>query len=399
MILATIKDDFSKKKFYSLIPLEKYFHFFLRINLILFLCKKNIKMKQQNRFYRYLFHIIFWMIVCIIFSQYSYLRPNCYTSTYKEVLCALIIAVGVYLNKFILFPKIYLKGRYLRFWFINTFLVLLLGFTELQILEADIFQVYGHQISPKEYSTYLVYVFILVSLRDAAFLAFFFIIGVNQNMKSLLIQRQLLLATINEQIIITTSANDETIVNVKDIVYISCKRNITTVHLSNGKLLKQYQSLAYMERILPKNSWLKVNRSTIIMYAYVCEYNENEVTIKINNHSKKLTIPFQRTNQIEIFDNLKKNTQDDKKRPNGEQEKGRKSKKWRSKEDNSGEVNEFAKQVLETIRENPSIFASEIKKKLIHLSERSIDRHLKYLKNIGLIQYKGSPKKGGYYIV
>jgi len=51
------------------------------------------------------------------------------------------------------------------------------------------------------------------------------------------------------------------------------------------------------------------------------------------------------------------------------------------------------------VAETPSIFASEIKKKLPHFSERNIDRYLKQLKSLGLIEYKGSPKKGGYYPV
>jgi hypothetical protein len=305
----------------------------------------------------------------------------------------------VYLNKFILFSKIYLRGKYLRFWFINTFLILLLGFTELQIVKSDIFQIYGHQISAKEYLKYLVYVFILVSLRDAAFFAFFYIISVNQSMKSLLMQRQQLLATKNEQIIVNTSAHDETIVNVKDIVYISCERNITTVHLINGKAHKQYQSLAYMESILPEQLWLRINRSNIIMYKFVYEYNENDVTIIINYHLKKITIPFQQTQRIEQLNKLKKYVSSDIKKINREIEKGRKDKNWQNKKDEIGEINEKVKQVLETIRENPNIFASEIKKKLSHFSERNIDRHLKQLKNLGLIEYKCSLKKGEYYLV
>jgi hypothetical protein len=217
-------------------------------------------------------------------------------------------------------------------------------------------------------------------------------------MKQLLMQRQQLLATENKQIIVM-SAQKEIIVNVKDIVYISSERNITTVHLINGDKYKQYQSLAYMEEALPDNLWVRINRSNIAMYAYVCEYNEKEVTIIINKHSKKITIPFQQTKQIEIFEILKKNVLRDSKKINGEIEKGRKNNKNENIKDDFGEINEFTKQILDTIQENPSIFVLEIKKKLPHISDRSIDRYLRQLKDFGLIEYKGSLKNGGYYRV
>jgi len=84
---------------------------------------------------------------------------------------------------------------------------------------------------------------------------------------------------------------------------------------------------------------------------------------------------------------------------NGEIKKVKKEKIRRNKKDDSVEINEISKQILETIRQQPSIFASEIKKKLNHFSERNIDRYLKKLKNLGLVVYKGARKNGGYYPV
>jgi len=354
-------------------------------------------MKHPFKFKNIAFHIVFWVVVGVIFTQYSYLRPNCYTSAYKEILCALLIAIVVYFNKFILFPKIYLKGKYLLFLLINTFLVFLLGFTELQILEADIFQVYGHQLSFKEYSIYLIYVFILVSLRDAAFLGFFFITWVNRDFKYLLTRHQQLLALENKQIIVSLPAHKEILVNIKDIVYISGDRNCIVYHLFNNTTLKQYQTLAYIEDVLPKHLYLRINRSNIVFYRYVYDFNKDFVTIKVNDKEETINIPIQKSDRTEKYNELKMHFSTEKKKINGEIKKLQKGRKKQNKKDDSGEINEFAKQILETIRENQGIFGKAIKEKLSHISERSIDRYLRKLKNIGLIEYKGALKNGGYY--
>jgi len=353
-------------------------------------------MKYPLQLLKYASHIVFWAATSLIFMQYSFLRPGyCNDGRYKEVLCVLIIAIVVYLNKFLLFPKIYLRGRYLLFWCINTLLILTLGFTELQIIEPNIFKIHGKNISPEEYSRYIMDVFVLISLRDAAFLAFFYIIRVNIKMKQLLMLRQKLLAVENKQVIITY-AEKEILVNIIDIVYISSKRNITTVHLKNGKKYCQYNSLAHMEEILPKHLYVRINRSNIIMCRYVCNFDENNVTMRINNNSEQIKFPIQQTNKNEKYQLLKKYVSEIIK-TDGEIIDEKKGKKWRNEKDDFGEMNEDAKQVLETILKNPSIFASEIKRNLSHFSERNIDRNLKQLKNLGLIEFRGSRRTGGYY--
>ena len=355
-------------------------------------------MKLPFQILRCAAHIIFWVSIGLIFTQYSFLRPGCYCSAerYKEVLCVLMIAMVVYLNRYLFFPKLFLERKQLLFWCINLFLILFIGFSELQIVESNIFKVHGNKISSKEYSQYLIFVFILVSLRDAAFLAFFFIVWINQNMKKLLLQRQQLLAIENKQIIVNSNEK-EILVYIKEIVYISSARNVTSIHLCNGKIINQYHSLTYMEEVLPKHLYLRVNRSNIVMYRYVCQFDEMNVTMRVSDSFGQITIPLQQTKNNEKYYLLKRYAYLENKNRDGEMKNVKKVGKWRNEKDNFGKINENAKQVLALIKKNPSIFASEIKRKLSHFSERNIDRHLKHLKNLGLNEFRGSRKTGGYY--
>jgi len=354
-------------------------------------------MKLHLKDYKFVFHIIFWITICIIFTQYSFIRPGvCVTGRYIEVLCAILIAVAVYVNKFLLFPKLYLKGEHIRFWSINLLLTLCVGFIEFSLVKSGITRNAERTLPPEIINEYLTSIFILVTLRDAAFLAFFFIVWINQNMKKLLLQRQQLLAIENKQIIVNSNEK-EILVYIKEIVYISSARNVTSIHLCNGKIINQYHSLTYMEEVLPKHLYLRVNRSNIVMYRYVCQFDEMNVTMRVSDSFGQITIPLQQTKNNEKYYLLKRYAYLENKNRDGEMKNVKKVGKWRNEKDNFGKINENAKQVLALIKKNPSIFASEIKRKLSHFSERNIDRHLKHLKNLGLNEFRGSRKTGGYY--
>ena len=54
--------------------------------------------------------------------------------------------------------------------------------------------------------------------------------------------------------------------------------------------------------------------------------------------------------------------------------------------------------LLETIYSHSGTRTSALQE-LINVPEKTLERHIKILRDAGLIEYKGSPKKGGYYIV
>ena len=63
----------------------------------------------------------------------------------------------------------------------------------------------------------------------------------------------------------------------------------------------------------------------------------------------------------------------------------------------NGGVNGGVNQVFELIEANPNIKVKDIQRNL-KFSTRTIERHIKILKEKGLIEFKGSPKLGGYFV-
>jgi DNA-binding transcriptional ArsR family regulator len=310
-----------------------------------------------------------------------------------------MIATIIYLNRFFLFPKLYLKKEYLWYWFFNILSLFFIAFLELQLTKPNIIKCCQNFLPPEELSWHLVYVFFLVTFRDAGFFAFFFIRRINQNFQKLLMQQEALLAIENKQIIINLTPEKNILLTIKDIVYISVEGKYSIVHLINTQKYKQIKTLNDFEKILPEHFCLRINRNTIIMYKYVCDYNDFSVTLNINNHGEEKVFSFFQNNNETILCKLKKHVSSEIKKMNYDVKRNEDPSKMRSKKNENCDINEISQQILEVIRSKPNIFASEIKRQLSHVSPRTIDNHLRELKDLGLIVYLGAAKNGGYYLV
>ncbi len=59
-------------------------------------------------------------------------------------------------------------------------------------------------------------------------------------------------------------------------------------------------------------------------------------------------------------------------------------------------VNVGVKELLEFIRENQPVNAGTIAAQYPHVTQRTVERWLKTLRDQGLIEFKGAPRTGGY---
>lgn len=61
-------------------------------------------------------------------------------------------------------------------------------------------------------------------------------------------------------------------------------------------------------------------------------------------------------------------------------------------------VNAGVNEIYEFIQQNQPAKASEISKKYSHVTQRTIERWIKLLKDENKIEFRGSPKTGGYFV-
>ncbi|MBR0078133.1 MAG: hypothetical protein IJP72_07035, partial [Bacteroidales bacterium] len=79
-------------------------------------------------------HVLFWAIVSWRFCVNSFLRSFAY-SYWKEIVTVLFIAGMVYLNYFVLIPKLLLKRKRVLFW--SCVIILLIGTVAAEMLLVD----------------------------------------------------------------------------------------------------------------------------------------------------------------------------------------------------------------------------------------------------------------------
>jgi len=94
----------------------------------------------KNSLIYLLIHILFCLLFTYWFYNNSMIRPVCINSLYKEIISAGIVLMLVYVNYFILVPKVLMKNLYIMYIFLSLLLIFTCGIIELYMVESDIAQ-------------------------------------------------------------------------------------------------------------------------------------------------------------------------------------------------------------------------------------------------------------------
>ncbi|MDL2308675.1 histidine kinase [Bacteroidales bacterium OttesenSCG-928-C03] len=119
-----------------------------------------------------LFHIIFWVVAILFFWNYSYSRPFCRGEEYKEILSVLSMAVMVYLNYFILIPKLFFNRKYWSYILLSLIVVAAFSFIEFFLVKSCA-QCVMENLPNYFIRSYLTGVLLYTTFRYFAIFAFF----------------------------------------------------------------------------------------------------------------------------------------------------------------------------------------------------------------------------------
>jgi hypothetical protein len=85
-------------------------------------------MKRKKTAVTILLNVLFCGVMLWLFTRNSILRP-CSDSIYKEALAGLLLLGSLYVNYFLLYPKIY-RNRPLIYWLVIVAMAVVLGFVD-----------------------------------------------------------------------------------------------------------------------------------------------------------------------------------------------------------------------------------------------------------------------------
>lgn len=368
-------------------------------------------MKQQKKpILLIILQVLFWGIVAYFFCNYSFLRPFAVQDIYKEPVSLGFIILMVYANWFLLIPLFFKRNRFAMYWLLAILSIFLAGMGEFFLVKPNIISCYSRTMDNDLMNRFLRIAFFMITIRDFCFFIFFFLTRLYLDIsKTYLLEKQ----TVSEKcqtVTVLLSSKEARIVEISKISYLSHDQNYTTFHLVSGEELKQYISLREMEEVLPKGTFIRINKSCIVIFSQILDYNEYSVTLKPIYGKANKVLPIYLKGREEVLSILKKYMQETSE--NNLKKAGEKSKNGgiydeitpvlaeeNEKTELILEENSVEKEIYDYILAHPSCKSFDILEAINIASKRSIERSIQELKKMSFIEHRGSNKTGGYFAI
>jgi hypothetical protein len=314
---------------------------------------------------------------------------------YKEIVSAFLLLFIIYLNYIVLTPFYLGKSYYKTFFFLSILLILISSIIELQMVESDISKCIT-SLPPPIFKKYLRNVQLLIFLRNAGFYLFFTVLKLYLQTKDHALLEKKIAFKDTGLIMLMPLRGTPIAINIKYVSYFSQHKNNTFIHSIIGKSSSIYSSLSNIQDYLEFHC-LRINRETLITFTNIISYNNERIIVKGEKGNSNVELPYYKNESQKILQILHKKVPDLDENNN---KKFHKNTFGGVNEYENNEVGGINNEIFEEIRENPGINAQKLFEIYSNqLSLRTIERRLKELTDSGFIEFKGSLKKGGYYLV
>lgn len=138
-------------------------------------------MRNTKKIIEVILHVLFWVFVQYRFLYYSVLRPLCEHNLYKEFLSVAFLILIVYLNYFILIPRLFNKNKPFLFWLLALSSIVVSASGELVVIFPDIkARMFMAFETVSEFNKYIWNMFFTIILRNGSFVLFVFLLKLYQ---------------------------------------------------------------------------------------------------------------------------------------------------------------------------------------------------------------------------
>ena len=355
--------------------------------------KFNI-MKQQKTIVTILLNILFCAALLWFFSRNAFLRPFL-GSTGREALSGVMLLATLYANYYILYPKLY-RGHMSLYWLLVVIACFVIGGVELAI--GYPFIVKCNALAIQEYGSFYFFSkrLLFVFSRNLAFNLFAYVLRERKQLQQSLETESKVVYQFARMLDVCNDQNDCQHIPIDKVLYCKKNGNETEIHTVDGIKYTRYCTIKYLEQHLGDKEFIRISASVIVPYQYIASCDGKAVTLKnLTRSEASLSFPLdaKRAPQIaaDIDEYMHADIEEKKElQPESEEEKGKKGP--------SAPPKEKLDAVLNYIKEHPGCRSTEL---ISHTSysQTTMDRCLFELKKKGLIEYTGSKKRGGYFIL
>ena len=337
------------------------------------------------------------IVVCVIvirgFTRNSILRPYA-GSAVKEAICAVLLLASLYVNYFLLYPKLYPKYPKM-YWVTMCLVTIMVGVADIAIAypfivvcNAQVIQIVG---TVTFFSTHLG----LITGRNLALNCFLFLIrDRNRSQQSLEKETKIVYERVR-MLDVTDKDSNIHLIAIDDIFYCLQQGNFTTIYTVQNEKYTRLGSMKHLEQLFGEEEFIRITTTLLVPFQYIQSCKDNTVVMRQMPWQKfPTTFPLEARTQAEVSEKIaevlsqKVVISNESKIPEPPTSPTARRKPALPSE-------EKVREVLSYIEAHPNCNTADIIGGTEY-SQSTVERCLAELKKQGVIEYTGSKKNGGY---
>lgn len=352
-------------------------------------------MKHQNTIITISLNVLFCVALLWFFSRNAFLRPYA-GSTTKEILAGLVLLGSLYINYFLLFPKLYEQRSYIAYWVLVLVMSIVAGVLDMAIAYPHISVCNAMLIETIGFTKFFALCVFFISGRNLAFNFFPFMIRERKLLQQALETETQIVYQYARLLDVCDKKNNCQHIPVEQVFYCKKVGNYTFVYMVDGDVFTRYCSIKYLEQHLGNKEFVRISPSFIVPYRHIASCDGETVVMKtVPWMETPLTFKLDTQRRPYVAAVIDKHLRADMEvtdsaRPDNKEVKGRRNPSVPPKEKLDA--------VLNYIKEHPGCRSTELMSHTSY-SQTTIERSLSDLKKRGVIEYSGSKKTGGYRVV
>ena len=326
-----------------------------------------------------IFHLLFLLAMWYFFGCNCWLRTAAYPDLYKEYLSGIIAIMVIYLNYYLLFPKFYTQRKYNLYWCLSVLSVVISGAAEMVMVAPNLLNIYSKSGYTDLATNFLLKQSFLVTLRNGGLVLFAYALNTilwlqrTEEERKFDLRKQFGLLDVKEH----TQGN--TFVNTKQVLYCIQKRNVTSIHLTDGSTYLRYNSMNDLEELLGREEFLRISRNVIVQKKRILQLNGINVEMEGNDDGESISLEVG-ISYMEMVEEYMEQLISER--------------FWSEAEIRNPKI----ELVYQYIKKHPNCKIEKICNGC-HLAEGTLKRYLTVLKHNKRVEYRGSKKLGGYYAI
>ena len=341
-----------------------------------------------------LLNFLFCIMMFLILVRNSLLRP--YAGSFvKESFSALLLIGSLYLNYFLLYPRIYQKYSYHIYWLAVVLMSIVVGIVDLAIAypfimlrNAQVIEFVGY------YSFFLKALFFIIG-RNLALNIFPYLFRERQHLRQSLDKEREIVYERVRMLDVTDKSSNIQFVSIDEIFYCQQQRNFTVIYTVQNKSYTRLGSMKHLEQLFGEEEFIRITTTLLVPFQYIQSCQDNVVVMRKMPWEKNPTA-FQLepktsaeiTERIAEFMRLKDVV-------SGGKEGADTSVSTVGKRKPASPPDEKIREVLSYIENHANCNSADIIAGTKY-SLSTVERCLSELRKQGLIEHTGSKKSGGY---